>query len=376
MLELSQILEFAVLVAKIAAVVGLTLLLVAYSVLAERKVSAMIQERVGPNRVGIPFINFGSSIGLGQPVIDGLKLILKEDFVPAHVQKFYYWLAPALAMMPPLITLSAIPFGSVIDLRPLGIDIATRAVIADVNVGILLVFAVTSLSVYGLVLAGWSSNSKYPFLGGIRSGAQLISYELAMGLSVVPIFLVVGDLNLSAIVEYQKSNGWFALPFVSESFTPRSFAVWPVMLISFVIFMVAAFAETNRLPFDLPESETELVGGYHTEYSSMKFGCFFLGEYAAMIVAASLMVTLFFGGWSLPAIGMPLIPDGAGNPFWGFVNIATFGAKMAGFIIFFIWMRWTLPRFRYDQLMSLGWKVFLPLALANVMLAALVVGLT
>ncbi len=376
-MELPVLIDFAVLVAKIAVVVGVTLGFVAYSVLAERKISAMIQERVGPNRIGIPFINLGNSIGLGQPVMDGLKLLLKEDFVPAHVNKFYYWMAPALAMMPPLITLCAIPFGSVLHFQipQLGIDYVTKSVIADLNVGILFVFAITSLSVYGIVMAGWSSNSKYPFLGGIRSSAQLISYELSMGLSVVPIFLVVGDLNLGAIVEYQKVHGWFALPFFAEKFTWQSFALWPVLGLSFVIFLIAAFAETNRLPFDMPESETELVGGYHTEYSSMKFGCFFLGEYAAMIVASSLMVTLFFGGWSLPAIFHPFIPSGEGNLIAGLLNIGTFVAKMACFIVFFIWIRWTVPRFRYDHLMKMGWKFFLPLALANVMVAALIVGL-
>jgi NADH-quinone oxidoreductase subunit H len=357
---------------KSAVVVGVMLGFVAYAVLAERKVSAFIQERVGPNRVGFAFLgNFGSWIGLGQPVADGLKFLLKEEFTPAHVNKLYFWLAPAFAVIPALVTVCAIPFGSVLDLSAIGIDYVVRCVIADVSVGVLLIFAVTSLSVYGIVLAGWASNSKYPFLGGIRSSAQLISYELAMGLAVIPVFLVAGNLNLPDLIQHQAERGWFVLPFVGKNPNATSWLLWIPMGISFIIFLVAAFAETNRLPFDMPESETELVGGYHTEYSSMKFALFFLGEYAAMIVASSLMVTLFLGGWTFPGIlGFGAIPDGTAGLFWGLVNIGVFVAKLAAFIFLFIWVRWTLPRFRYDQLMALGWKTFLPLALANVVLTA------
>ena len=254
------------------AVFAVVLPLVAYSVVAERRISAWIQDRVGPNRVG-PW-------GLLQPAADGLKFILKEDFTPAYVRKVYFWLAPAVSMVPALLTLAVIPFGTKIGNQP--------AVIADLNVGILYTFGIVSLSVYGIVLAGYASNSKYPFLGGIRSSAQMISYEIAMGMSVVPVFMLVGELNLSKVVEYQASGAWliFKQP------------------LAFVIFLIAAFAETNRLPFDMPESESELVGGYHTEYSSMKFALFFLGEYAAMIAVSAMMVVLFLGGWTLPFAGL------------------------------------------------------------------------
>ena len=372
-----MILGLTIILAKILLLIGGVLGIVSYTVLAERKLSAMIQERVGPNRVGLPIIGFGKSWGLGQPLADTLKLMLKEQFTPAGVNQFYYWLAPALAMMPALITLAIIPFGSVINFNLPIADIAirTKGVVADINVGLLLIFAITSLSVYGITLAGWSSNSKYPFLGGIRSSAQLISYELTMGLSVVPIFLVISELNLGAIVEYQMKNGWLVLPFFAEHLNWKSFVYLIPFSLSFILFVVAAFAETNRLPFDMPESETELVGGYHTEYSAMKFSLFFLGEYMAMIVAASLIVTLFLGGWSLPGFGFPLIPTGEAGLLYSLLNIATFLGKMILFLAFFIFIRWTLPRFRYDQLMRLGWKVFLPLALANVIFTAVLVAL-
>ncbi len=371
--------------------------MVSYTVYAERRVSAAIQDRVGPNRTGIPLslIGFKSDIqlglgGLGQPIADAVKFILKEDFTPAHVNKFYYWLAPGLAMIPSLMALSVIPFGSSI----LGVPM----VIVDVNVGILFVFAVASLSVYGIVIGGWASNSKYPFLGGVRSSAQMISYELSLGLSVIPAFLVFGQMNLSEIVLWQRDNGWLLSPFwlerwswnpaewvgiLSQSFDLQRLLLWIPILISAGVFMIALFAETNRLPFDLPESETELVAGYHTEYSSMKFALFFLGEYCAMIAGSAVFVTLFLGGWTLP-----FIPDGSAtwffgislptgwewlpSVFWGFINIAVFFAKVALLLFLFIWVRWTLPRFRYDQLMKLGWVVMFEVALANIVLAALI----
>ena len=383
---------------KSAVVVGIMLGMVAYSVVAERRFSAWFQDRIGPNRVGLLLggVRIGKFTvpnwrlwGLGQPIVDGLKFILKEEITPGHVNKPYFYLAPVLAMVPALMTVAVVPFGSVIDLRPLaewtntvfklGLDTATvaafniPAVIADLDVGVLFVFAIVSISVYGIVLAGWSSNSKYPFLGGIRSSAQMISYELSMGLAVVPVFLVIGNLNLGKIVEYQAANGWLALAVLAPwgHCTLQSLALWPFLALSFVIFLVAAFAETNRLPFDLPECETELVGGYHTEYGAFKFALFFLGEYAAMLVTSAIMVTLFFGGWSLPF--HPWLYDAALAPWWFTpVHILIFIGKMCFFIFFFIWVRWTLPRFRYDQLMSLGWKFFIPVALANVLLTAAV----
>lgn len=342
--------------AKTIGVLVIILTMVSYTVYAERRVSALIQDRLGPNRVGIPFTKI-SLAGLGQPIADALKLLLKEDYTPAHVNKFYYWIAPALGMIPSILALAVIPFGSSLFGVPM--------VIANVNVGILFVFAVTSLSVYGIVLAGWSANSKYPFLGGVRSSSQMISYELSLGLSVIPLFLILGKLNLVDIVDYQVQHGWLLLPFTDGHLGLREIALWIPVFISFIIFQTAIFAETNRLPFDLPEAETELVGGYHTEYSSMKFALFFLGEYAAMIAGSSLVVTLFFGGWHLP-----FIPDGSAGPVWGVINIAVFFAKVAALLIFFIWVRWTLPRFRYDQLMKLGWVWFFEIALVNIFITA------
>jgi NADH-quinone oxidoreductase subunit H len=384
---------------KAVAVAVTVLVLVPGSVTAERRLSAWIQDRLGPNRVGIPFTNI-RLFGLGQALADAAKFLLKEQFVPASVNRFYFNLAPILAMVPALVTVAVIPFSPGFDLRPiaawvapqLGWDAATveafriSGVIANLDIGLLFVFAVISLSVYGIVLAGWASNSKYPFLGGIRSSAQIISYEIAMGASVVPVFLVTGHLNLGKIVDYQIQNGWLAFPSLSGG-------IWGVLLglclaFSFLVFLIASFAETNRLPFDLPEAETELVGGYHTEYSGMRFALFFLGEYAAMVSASAIMVTVFLGGWSLPLPwfnGQPMpeavfglvLPNwlaGQAMPWWfGFLSVGVFLAKILFFIALFIVIRWTLPRFKYDQLMSLGWKVFIPLAFVNIFIVAALV---
>jgi NADH-quinone oxidoreductase subunit H len=322
---------------KVVGVFAVVMPFVAYAVLAERKIAAFIQDRLGPNRVG-PF-------GIWQPLADGVKSFLKEDFTPAHVRKAYFWLAPMIVMIPSLMTMAVIPFGSNIGHQ--------KMVIADLNVGILYSFGIVSLGVYGIVLAGYASNSKYPFLGGIRSSAQMISYEIAMGMSVIPVFLWVGNLNLSQVIEYQAKHGWL---------------LWHAP-ISFVIFGIAAFAETNRLPFDLPESEQELVGGYNTEYSSMKFALFFMGEYANMIAVSSMMVTLFLGGWSLPFPGLHQVA-GDSQMILGILHIAVFLGKVVVLMGLFIWVRWMWPRFRYDQLMDLGWRVFIPLALANILLTA------
>jgi len=370
----------------LAKVIGLTFLvvlpLVPISVYFERRFSAIIQDRVGPNRVGIPLTLLGakkdfSFFGLVQPMADGLKLFLKEDFTPSHVRKAFYWLAPALTVVPALVTVCVVPFGS--DLVVNGV--AHKLVIADLDVGPLFVFAISSLSVYGITLAGWSSNSKFPFIGGVRSTAQMISYEIALGLSVVPVLLYFGDLNLSNIVQQQADNGWLLLPLWGSSapwnnggdYTAWMF--WIPAMIAFVIFTTSIFAETNRMPFDLPECETELVGGYHTEYSSMKFAMFFMGEYAAMVIGSSLVVTLFLGGWSL-GFGLDArISDlsVAGVGIGGLIHMAVFMTKVVAFILFFILVRWTVPRFRYDQLMRLGWVIFFEAALLNVFLAALVI---
>jgi len=366
---------------------NLTIIVVSVTVFAERKVSALIQDRVGPNRVGIPLTLFGAKKdsffwGLGQMVADPVKLLTKENFVPAGVNKFYFWLAPKLVMIPPILILAVLPFGSSL----FGIPMTT----AEMNVGVLYIFAISSLSVYGITLAGWASNSKFPFIGGIRSSSQMISYELALGLSVVPVFMICGSLNLNEIVDWQIKNGWLVSPYWPKGFelsllihpsdlihalvaglSLQRFALWIPLLISFIIFLVAIFAETNRLPFDLPEAEQELVGGYHTEYASMNFALFFLGEYAAMFAGSGAIVSLFLGGWSCP-----LIPDGSHGWFWGLVNIGVFFVKVSLMLLFMIWVRWTLPRFRYDQLMKLGWLGFFPLALGNIFLTALILAFT
>src|SRR6266550_201496 len=334
---------------KIAALLAVVLGMMNYAVYAERRISALIQDRLGPNRVG--------PAGLFQPIAGAGKFLLKEDFTPAHVNTFYYWLAPCLAMIPAITTLAVVPFGSSLFGVPM--------VIADINVGVLFVFAIASLGVYGIVIAGWSSNSKYPFLGGIRSTSQMISYELSLGLAVVPLFLLIGKLRLTEVVQYQIDHGWMIFPFAGDWKNPAGWLLAVPMWISFAVFTIAIFAETNRLPFDLPEAETELVGGYHTEYSSMKFALFFLGEYANMITGSAIIVTLFLGGWHFPGI-----PDGSHGWIFGLINIFVFFAKIAALLFVFIWVRFTLPRFRYDQLMRLGWVFFFEIALVNIFCAA------
>jgi NADH-quinone oxidoreductase subunit H len=337
--NLSDSTQFALFSAvKIIFVFAVTMFIVAYGVWLERKVAAAIQDRRGPNRFG-PF-------GLMQPAADAIKSFLKEDFTPDHVRKVFFWLAPAIVMIPSLLTVAIIPFGS-----QLG---AQKMVIADLNVGILYTFGIVSLAVYGIVLAGYAANSKYPFLGGMRASAQMISYEIAMGMSVVPVFLLVGSLNLSAVIGYQAEWGWMVFK------QPLAFA----------IFMAAMFAETNRLPFDLPESEQELAGGYNVEYSSMKFALFFMGEYAALTAAAAMMVVLFLGGWTLPFFGLD---QQATTLLGGVLHIGIFLGKLFMVILLFIWVRWMWPRFRYDQLMDLGWRRFIPLSLANIVVTAVVI---
>ncbi len=346
--------------------------MIAYSVYAERRISAVIQDRLGPNRVG-PY-------GLLQPMADGIKFLLKEDFTPDHVNKVFYFLAPALVMVPALVTLAAVPFGGYLNLDPIlqplfGVSKGPiPMVIADINVGIVFVFAISSLAVYGIFLAGWSSNSKYPFLGGVRSSSQMISYELAIGVAVVPVLMITEELRFSGIIEFQREHGWLLfLPFTGSTGDMSllyKLALWIPLVISFIIFTTCIFAETNRAPFDLPECEQELVAGYHTEYSSMKFALFFLGEYAAMIVGSGVVVTLFLGGWSTFPWG-----DGSENMFIGLLNILMFFAKVIAFILFFIWVRWTVPRFRFDQLMNLSWVWFFEIATANVIIVAILMAL-
>jgi len=338
-------------VVKIVAVLAVLHGIAAYAVLAERKISAWIQDRVGPNRTAPPFMKYvplGSMLtrlGIFQPAADGLKFMLKEDFTPAGARKIYFWLAPAIAIVPSILVVAVIPFGSFLGHQ--------KMVLADLNVGILYTFGIVSLGVYGIVLAGYAANSKYPMFGGIRSSAQMISYEISMGMSVIPVFLIGGTLNLSQIVSWQTQHGWLIL------YAP----------LSLIIFLVASFAETNRTPFDLPEAETELVGGYHTEYSSMKFALFFLAEYSNMVASCGMMVTLFFGGWSLPFWGLD---HPANSLVAGIAQILIFLVKVCALMSLFIWVRWMFPRFRYDQLMDLGWRRFIPLALINILITAVI----
>lgn len=312
---------------------------VAYSVYAERRISAFIQNRIGPNRVG--------PAGLLQPIVDVIKLLFKEDIVPEKASKFIHSLAPGISLVVALSTFAVIPFGDRINL--FGRDIKLQ--IADVNIGILYILALLSVGVYGITLSGWSSNSKYSLLGGLRSSAQMISYELAMGVSVLAVILINGSFRLDTIVANQFGWKWNIL----------------LMPLGFITFLVSAFAETNRTPFDLPEAEQELVGGYHTEYSSMKFAMFFLAEYANVIVASSVITTLYLGGWQFP-----YLQNFGLSAFWvSILQVLTFCFKVFCMVIFFIWIRWTIPRFRYDQLMNLGWKIMLPLALLNLVITAI-----
>lgn len=331
---------------KIAVVLGGLLGTVAYMTLAERKVSAFIQHRYGPNRVG-PW-------GLLQPIADGLKFVFKEDILPPHVNRVIYLLAPAIILTPALMTFAVVPFGDTIPL--FGRDI--RLQIADLNIGILYILALTSLGVYGIALGGWASNNKYSLLGGLRASSQMISYELALGLSIIGVLMITGSLRLNEVVAGQQRMLWGVLPRWNVFTQP----------LGCLMFVVSAFAETNRAPFDLPECEQELVAGYHAEYSSMKFAMFFMAEYANMVTSSAVMVTLFFGGWRLPW----LIPEGATSLGYSLLKVAAFAAKTGFFLFLFLWVRWTLPRFRYDQLMRLGWKVFLPLALANILVTGAV----
>jgi len=326
---------------KIVAILSVFLLSVAYSVYFERKIAAWTQNRVGPNRVGWK--------GALQPFADVFKLLLKEDIIPTASNKPLHTLAPFIALFVAFSTYAVIPFGP--EVKVFGYDI--QLVVADVNIGILYVLALTSLAVYGITFAGFSSGSKYSLLGGIRSSAQMISYEVSMGFSVGGVILLAESLSPVKIVQAQ--HGW----------------MWNAILqpIGFITFVVSAFAETNRLPFDLPEAEPELVGGYHTEYSSMKFAGFFLAEYANMIIASALIVTLYLGGWQNPLVDIFNIQG-----IWAVgLQIGGFMFKIAFMLFFFIWVRWSLPRFRYDQLMNVGWKVMFPLALFNLIWVAVLI---
>lgn len=346
--------------------VGVVMGMAAYAVLAERKVCAWIQGRPGPNRTKLPILGdlpiigpFLTRLGIWQPMADGLKFLVKEEPTPGHVKRFYYILAPIVSFIPAMTTMTVLPVGI------WKTDEGTLPlVLANLDIGILFILAVSSLGVYGIILAGWASNSKYPFLGGIRASAQMISYELAMGLALLPVFMwfapeTGGSLNLFNLVQAQGNHMWGVLPAWTIFYQP----------LGALIFLVSLFAETNRAPFDMPESETDLVAGFNTEYGAFKFGLFFLGEYTHIIIGSGVFVTLFLGGWNLPWITMPAGILGAA------LSILVFLGKTCALIFLFIWVRWTLPRFRYDQVMTLGWKKLLPLAVANFVLYLIIIAL-
>jgi NADH-quinone oxidoreductase subunit H len=331
---------------KVAIVTGILLTAVAYTVLLERKVVGRMQNRYGPNRVG-PF-------GLLQPLTDGIKLFLKEDLIPFAVDRPLYILAPIIALACALISIAVVPFGR--DITFHGVDLFQ---IADLNIGLLVILGVTSIGVYGIALSGWSSNNKYSLLGSLRASAQLVSYELALGLSIIGVILRAGSLRLRDIVDSQSGHGMLSWNVIGG-----------LQFVGFFIYLMAAYAETNRSPFDLPEAESELTAGYHTEYSSMKFAMFFMAEYANMVTVGCVATLLFLGGWHSP-FGH-LIPAFGGQIGAAIEPVFWFVLKVFFFLFLYVWVRGTLPRFRYDQLMSFGWKFLLPLAVANIIGTALV----
>src|ERR1700744_2241126 len=318
----------------------ISLVIAMYSTYAERKLAAFFQDRVGPNRAG-PF-------GILQPLADGAKMFLKEEIIPTNSNTFLFIVGPSLAIMTACIGSAVIPWGQQILIGGRVVDLQ----VADINVGVLYIFGVVSLGVYGVMIGGWASNNKYSLLGAIRAASQNISYEISMGLSIIALLMLTGTLSLKEIVAQQ--HGWH----------------WNVLTqpLGFLLFIVCAFAETNRTPFDLPECETELVGGYHTEYSSMKLGFYLFAEYINMFVSSAVMVTLYWGGYNYP--GMDWVLAHTGPTLGPLIGTAVLFAKVFLFIFFFMWVRWTIPRFRYDQLMDLGWKVLIPLAIANIVLTA------
>ena len=328
---MAELIPVIIVIVKVTVIFVGLLTAVAYTTYFERRVVAFIQSRIGPNRVG--------PAGLLQPLADAVKLLFKEEFIPAKANKFLFSIAPMMSFVPACMAIAVIPIGDTISIAGYKIDL----IISDLNVGILYIFALSSLGVYGIVLAGWSSNSKYSLLGGLRSSAQMISYEIGLGLSIVGIVMITGSFSLAEIVRFQSGSifNWFIFK----------------QPVAFLLFFISAMAETNRLPFDLPEAESELVGGYHTEYSGMRFGLFYLAEYASMITISSLAATLFLGGWNGPYL--PPV-------FW-------FLIKVIFFLFIYVWVRGTLPRFRYDQLMRFGWLVIIPLTLLNIMITGLLI---
>jgi len=328
----------------IVVIFSVTLLIAMYSTYAERKVAAFLQDRIGPNRAG-PF-------GILQPVADGVKMFMKEEIIPVVSNKWLFIIGPSVAMITALMTSAVIPWGT-----PITIDGTFYPMqVTDVNIGVLYIFGVVSIGVYGIMIGGWASNNKYSLLGALRASSQMISYEIAMGLSIIALIMMTGTLSIREIVEQQ--NGWH----------------WNVLYqpLGFIIFLICAFAECSRTPFDLPECETELVGGYHTEYSSMKLGFYLFAEYINMFISSAIISTLFFGGYNMPLIG-GFVHD---PNMLSILGTVFFFGKIFFFIFFFMWVRWTIPRFRYDQLMNLGWKIMIPLSIVNIFLTGIVMWLT
>jgi len=356
-----QLFDLAVAVARIAVFFAFCFGLVVVMTWVERKGAAYIQDRRGPNRADILGVR---AWGLFHPLADALKFLFKEDFIPDNAHRLFYQLAPMFSLAPAVMTIAVIPFGP--DVTVLGRKIALQ--IADLNVGILYLFAVSGMTVYGVVLAGWASGSKYPLLGGLRSSAQMLSYEVSMGLSLVGIFMVFESVRMSQIVAGQGGLLFGVLP------------KWGILVqpLGFILFLVAQYAEANRTPFDLPEGESELVAGYHTEYGSFKFSMFMMAEYLHMVVGAAVVATLFLGGWQVPYLGDAgfLFPGGAAVVLPGalvaLLRIGSFILKTLFFCWLYVWVRWTIPRFRYDQVMRLGWKVMLPLSLLNIFATGLI----
>ncbi len=352
--------DILIMLLKAVVVVVLVMAIAGYSVVGERKVASWAQGRLGPNRTTIPLLGsipvigrILTRLGIFQLPADGAKFLFKEEPLPGHVNKFYYILAPIISFLPPMIILTVLPYGQFVK------DGVMEAVaLSQTDVGILFVMAVSSISVYGLILAGWAANSKFPFLGGIRASSQMISYELCIGLSLLPVFMWTGGtLDLFAVVQAQGG-----VLFGESIGLPKWFIIYQPL--SALLYLVALFAETNRLPFDMPESETDLVGGFHTEYGAFKFGLFFVGEYAHMVVGSAIFSIVFLGGWSIPFLPLSAYPEGI---LGALLSVVVLAAKVIFLLFFFMWVRWTLPRFRYDQVMNLGWKVLMPLAVANLL---------
>lgn len=329
----------------VAIIFGISLVIAMYSTYAERKVAAFLQDRLGPDRAG-PF-------GILQPLADGVKMFMKEEIIPTNASKWLFMVGPGLSMLTACIGTAVIPWGSAMTIG----DRVIPLQVTDINVGVLYIFGVVSLGVYGVMIGGWASNNKYSLLSAIRAASQNISYEIAMGLSIIGLLLVTNSMSLGEIVANQHGWRWNVL------YQP----------LGFLLFMICSFAETNRAPFDLPECETELIGGYHTEYSSMKLGFYLFAEYINMFVSAAVMASLYFGGYNYPGMDWVLVQTGP--VIAPLIGVGVFFLKIFAFIFFFMWVRWTIPRFRYDQLMHLGWKVLIPLAIANIIITSIVIAI-